>query len=62
MDAAVEWNVRLWDLAATQLLIEEAGGKYQSVRQTDQPGVGTVYCAVFGKPKLVSEIVELLKL
>jgi fructose-1,6-bisphosphatase/inositol monophosphatase family enzyme len=62
VDAAVEWNVRIWDIAATQLLIEEAGGKYQSVRQTEQPGVGTVYCAVFGKPKLVSEIVELLKL
>ena len=62
VDATVEWNVRIWDMAATQLLIEEAGGKYQSVRQTEQPGVGTVYCAVFGKPKLVSEIVELLKL
>ena len=62
VDATVEWNVRIWDIAATQLLIEEAGGKYQSVRQTELPGVGTVYCAVFGKPKLVSEIVELLKL
>lgn len=59
VDAAVEWNVRLWDIAATQLLIEEAGGKYHCIRQTEQPGVGTVYCAVFGKPTLVSAIVNL---
>ena len=62
VDATVEWNIRLWDIAATQLLIEEAGGEYQCVRQTEQPGVGTVYCAVFGKPKLVSAIVKLWKL
>ena len=59
VDATVEWNVRIWDMAATQLLIEEAGGKYNCVRQTELPGVGTVYCAVFGKPTLVSAIVKL---
>ncbi len=60
VDATVEWNVRVWDLAATQLLIEEAGGAYQCVKQIEQPGIGTIYSAVFGKPKLVSKIADLL--
>jgi len=34
----------------------------QQYRQTEQSGVGIVYCAVFGKPKLVSAIVKLLEL
>ncbi len=58
---AILWTVRLWDIAVIQLLIEEAGGEYLCVRQNEQPGVGTVYCAVFGKPKIVSSIVKLLK-
>ena len=61
LDATVEWNIRIWDIAATRVLIEEAGGKFEIVRETEQPGVGTVYCAVFGKPKLVSNIVKILK-
>jgi len=58
VDAMVEYGDRIWDLAASQILIEEAGGKYRCVREWDIPDVGKVYGAVFGKPTLVDRIAE----
>lgn len=60
VDAAVEWKVRLWDLAATQLLVEEAGGAYRSLGEATAPDGGTLYSAVFGRPALVARIAEVL--
>ena len=40
-------------MAATQILIEEAGGSFRYVKDTDIPGQGHFYSAVFGKPALV---------
>jgi len=56
LDAAIEWEVRIWDLAATRILVEEAGGRYREVRAREQPGVGTVYSAAFGRPRLVTAL------
>ncbi len=56
LDAAVEWEVRIWDLAATRLLVEEAGGRYLALRTREQQGVGTVYSAAFGRPALVEAV------
>lgn len=56
-DAMVEYNVRIWDIAATQILVEEAGGSYVIVKEK-QEDVGMVYGVVFGKARLVSEIVS----
>lgn len=60
LDAAVEWDVKLWDLAATQIVIEEAGGRYEPLRARGQPGPGMLYCAVFGRPAVVEGISTLL--
>ncbi len=60
VDAGLEWRVRVWDVAATQLLVEEAGGLYRSLEEHDEPGIGRVYSAVFGKPALVERLVELV--
>jgi len=56
LDAALEWDVNLWDLAATQIIIEEAGGRYACIRERAHPGTGMLYCAVFGRPALVDRI------
>lgn len=60
LDAAVEWDANLWDLAATRIIVEEAGGSYVCVRERQQPAAGKLYCAVFGRPALVGRIAALL--
>lgn len=58
VDAMIEYGDRIWDLAASQILTEEAGGKFLYIREWDIPDVGKVYGAVFGKPTLVDRIAE----
>jgi fructose-1,6-bisphosphatase/inositol monophosphatase family enzyme len=53
--AMVEFNVKLWDIAAVPVLVEEAGGKYVRVRECE----GT-YSAVFGKAAVVDALLPLL--
>jgi len=61
LDVALEWEVPLWDLGATRILVEEAGGAFRCVREHAEPGAVRRYCAVFGQPALVSEIEALMK-
>jgi histidinol-phosphatase len=58
-DAMVEYGNKVWDLAAAQILLEEAGGRYHVIQQLDMPG-GAVLAAVFGKPALVAKLISLL--
>ena len=60
-DAAIEWDTPLWDLAATQVVIEEAGGRYHPVRELELPGQGRYYAAVFGKPAVVERLVAIIE-
>ena len=60
LDAALEWDVQVWDLAATRIIVEEAGGRYVCVRERGQAGGSTLYCAVFGRPALVHRIALML--
>ncbi len=61
LDAAMEWDTPLWDLAATQILIEEAGGRYQWLKDSQAPGQGRFYSAVFGKPAVVDRLVGIIE-
>ena len=61
LDAALEWGTQLWDVAATQILIEEAGGRYLHVKDTELPGQGTFYSAVFGKPAVVKRLAGIIE-
>src|SRR4030095_6828935 len=38
LDAYIEQSVSLWDVAAGQLLVETAGGKFESTAREDTPG------------------------
>ena len=54
--ALADYGLRSWDLAATQLLIEEAGGEYRVVGTAPDPvnPGGTCYDVVIGKPRAVT--------
>ena len=58
-DAGLEFDVRGWDIYATQLCIREAGGEFRYFRVTRSRGE-TRYGAVFGRGDTVASICELL--
>lgn len=57
----VEYNLKIWDLAATKALIEGAGGVYQElgVRESDQGPA--LYNAAFGKKRAVELLANALR-
>ena len=59
-DAMVDMHNRVWDLAPSQVLVEEAGGRYAVVRDFAAPDGGRILSAVFGKPAAVDRLVALL--
>ena len=60
LDAAIEWNCPLWDVAATRVLIEEAGGRYEVLRAHQREDGEPLYNVVFGRPRIVSELGHVL--
>ena len=48
----LDFGVKLWDIAATRLLVEEAGGRFVIVRERGQ-GPATEYGIIAGKPRVV---------
>lgn len=50
--AVVDYGVKLWDIAATRLLVEEAGGRFVIVRERGH-GPATEYGIIAGKPRVV---------
>lgn len=53
--AMVDWHVRLWDVAAAEAIVKEAGGAY--VRLGGSPDR---YQVVFGRPSTVSAITAMV--
>lgn len=60
-DAMVDMHNQVWDLAPSQVLIEEAGGRYAVVGDFVGPDGGRVLSAVFGRPAVVDDLVALLR-
>jgi len=61
LDASVEWNVPLWDIGATRVCIEEAGGRFEQVREVERSGIGALHSVVFGRPRMVEEVAATLR-
>jgi fructose-1,6-bisphosphatase/inositol monophosphatase family enzyme len=61
LDASMEWQTPLWDLAATQILIEEAGGHYGNIQSSADPGKKRLFSAVFGKPAIVARLTQIIE-
>jgi histidinol-phosphatase len=57
IDAMVDMHNQIWDLAPSQVLIEEAGGKYAVVRDFAAPDGSRILSAVFGRPTVVDRLV-----
>ena len=55
-DAAIDYGNAIWDVAASRVLIEEAGGKYLNVREWDVPSYGRTYGSIMGKAVLVDRL------
>lgn len=54
----IEYNLKIWDLAATQALVEGAGGRYHELGRDEEPGKPTKYHSAFGKKKAVELLVR----
>lgn len=55
------WGLRIWDLSASQVLIEEAGGAYQLIKSQPAEKGPPLLAAVFGKKKAVAAAMRFLK-
>lgn len=52
----VEYNLKIWDLSASQALVEGAGGVYRELGRNEEAGRYTLYHAAFGKGRAVDLI------
>jgi histidinol-phosphatase len=57
VDAVVEFSLNRWDIAATEVLVEEAGGCFFTRPSRTTPGK---FDAAFGSPYAAEQMVELL--
>jgi len=57
VDAVVEFTLNRWDIAATEVLVEEAGGRFFTRPSRTTPGK---FDTVFGSPHAAQQLVELL--
>jgi histidinol-phosphatase len=57
VDVVVEFSLNRWDLAATEVLVEEAGGRFLT---RPSKTVSGKFDTVFGSPHAVGEVVGLL--
>jgi len=57
-DAVVEFSLNRWDIAATEVIVEEAGGRFY---KRSSKTVAGKYDIVFGSPAAADEIVRLLE-
>jgi fructose-1,6-bisphosphatase/inositol monophosphatase family enzyme len=60
-DAMVDMHNHVWDLAPSQVLIEEAGGRYAVVRDFPAPDGERILSAVFGQPAVVDSLVTMFR-
>jgi len=60
LDASIEWNAPLWDVGASRVLIEEAGGRFNCLKSHQREDGESLYNVVFGRPRMVSSLSDLL--
>ena len=59
--AMVDFDLRIWDTAASEILVTEAGGKYVCVRSEGKSDFEARYDVILGKPRVVDWVVQKLK-
>ena len=58
--AMVDYGVRLWDIAATRILVEEAGGRYVQIYRSRR-AEPTIYGIICGKPAVVKRLLPIFR-
>src|SRR5438034_307907 len=61
VDAMVDMHNHVWDLAPSRVLIEEAGGVYEVVRDFPAADGARLLSAVFGKAAVVERLVAVFR-
>lgn len=56
----VDANVRLWDIAATRVLVEASGGRFVETNQWRAPDGAEYHTCVFGRAELVERLCALM--
>lgn len=59
--AVVEFGMKIWDIAATEILITEAGGVYEVLRDVERKDNVPIISIVAGKPSVVAVLKEQLE-
>jgi fructose-1,6-bisphosphatase/inositol monophosphatase family enzyme len=59
--AMIDYNIHIWDGAATELLVKEAGGKHVRVFDGERGDKGVRQDVVFGKPAVVDWVLGIIK-
>jgi fructose-1,6-bisphosphatase/inositol monophosphatase family enzyme len=59
--AMVDFNLHVWDSAATEVLVKEAGGKHVRLFEDRRGGRDVRYDVVFGKPRVVDWLLERIR-
>jgi fructose-1,6-bisphosphatase/inositol monophosphatase family enzyme len=60
--AMVDFDLRVWDVAATEALVKEAGGKFFCWRARGDSFLERRYDVIFGKPRVVDWILRTAQL
>jgi myo-inositol-1(or 4)-monophosphatase len=61
-DVALEYNLKIWDLAAVEILIEEVGGKFIKFGEQQLDDGLKLYGAVFGKQETTDNLFQAIAL
>lgn len=56
--AMVDFGLRIWDISATQVMVEEAGGVFYAIERQDGSDGARYYHMVCGKPRVVEWVLE----
>jgi fructose-1,6-bisphosphatase/inositol monophosphatase family enzyme len=54
----LEFGMKIWDIAATEILVTEAGGRFETVRTIHNPGGYALVSILAGKPSIVEALLE----
>lgn len=57
--AMIDFHINAWDVAATKIIIEEAGGKFLLLKKSQLPNDNIKHNIICGKPKVVDWLNEI---
>ncbi len=59
--ALLEFGMKCWDIAATEILVTEAGGVYEEYSRVNKEGSPEIISIMIGKPSVVAQIKQIIE-